>query len=91
MKRIGSITIALLMLVAVGYAQTGTGGIQGTVKDASGAAVPGAKVTITHTPTTRQFNTIATEVGSIVTPKSSLADCKTSSWAMMNDLQRRVA
>src|SRR2546430_7576279 len=68
MQRIGSDTIALLMLAAVGWAQTGTGGIQGTVTDASGAAVPGAKVAITHTPTSRQYNTIATEVGFYLFP-----------------------
>src|SRR5262245_29782697 len=56
------------VLVPVGWAQTGTGGIQGTVTDASGAAVPGAKVTITHTPTTRQYNTTATEVGFYLFP-----------------------
>src|SRR5215510_7482240 len=76
MQRIGlrsiwfrlGVSVGLLMLAAVGWAQTGTGGIQGTVKDASGAAVPGAKVTITHTPTTRQYNTIATEVGFYIFP-----------------------
>src|SRR5207247_564162 len=68
MQRIGSVIVALLMLAAVGWTQTGAGGIQGTVKDASGAAVPGARVTVTHTPTTRQYNTVATEVGFYIFP-----------------------
>jgi hypothetical protein len=58
----------LLVVAAGSWAQTGTGGIQGTVKDASGAMVPGAKVAITHTPTTRQYNTITTEVGFYLFP-----------------------
>src|SRR5262249_6363080 len=57
-----------LVLAPFCAAQTGTGSIQGTVTDASGAAVPGAKVTITHTPTTRQYNTTATEVGFYIFP-----------------------
>jgi hypothetical protein len=38
---------ALLLVVGGAFAQETTGGIQGTVKDPSGAVVPGAKVVIT--------------------------------------------
>ncbi len=60
--------VCLLSLTVAGWAQTGTGGIQGTVKDASNAAVPGAKVTINHTPTTRQYTTTTTDLGFYLFP-----------------------
>ena len=40
--------LALAFLLSPGvYSQTGSGRIQGTVKDATGAVVPGAKLTLT--------------------------------------------
>ena len=64
--------IALLLLVSLGlavvYAQTGTGNIQGTVKDATGAVVPGAKVSTVHTETARQFETTTNGVGFYLFP-----------------------
>jgi hypothetical protein len=42
---------AAFLLIAVGFAQTPTGTIQGLVTDPSGAAVPGAKVTIQNVAT----------------------------------------
>ncbi len=53
---------------ALGWAQTGTGNIQGTVRDATGAVLPGAKVGITHTQTSRQYTTTSTEVGFYLFP-----------------------
>ena len=50
------------------YAQTGTGNIQGTVKDATGAVVPGARVTVTHKETARQYNTVSNSVGFYLVP-----------------------
>ena len=50
------------------WGQTGAGSIQGTVKDASGAVLPGATVTITHTQTARQYTTASTEVGFYLFP-----------------------
>src|SRR5262245_28887639 len=49
-------------------AQTGSGNIQGTARDATGAIIPGAKVSITHTQTARQFITTTTEVGFYIFP-----------------------
>src|SRR5437588_10004690 len=43
--------------------QTGMGKIQGTVKDASAAVVPGAKVTVTHVATAREYTTSTNETG----------------------------
>ncbi len=49
-------------------AQTGAGRIQGTVRDASGAVVPGAKVTAVHLPTARESSTTANEIGFYLFP-----------------------
>ncbi len=50
------------------WGQTGTGSIQGTVRDSTRAVLPGAKVSIIHTQTTRQYTTTATEVGFYLFP-----------------------
>ncbi len=54
--------------------QAGLGVIQGTVQDASGAVVPGAKVTATHVSTARQYNTTANEVGFYMFPAMRSGD-----------------
>ncbi len=53
-------------------AQTGTGNIQGTVRDATGAVVPQAKVTIVQTQTTRQYDSVTNEVGFYLFPSVQL-------------------
>jgi hypothetical protein len=66
------LTMRLLSLVfvlaAVGLSQTGTGKIQGTVTDASGAVVPGAKVNAVHTGTARQYTTTTNDTGLYLLP-----------------------
>jgi hypothetical protein len=52
----------------VALAQTGTGNIQGTVKDAVGAVVPKVKVTVVHTATTRQYTSETNDVGFYLLP-----------------------
>jgi hypothetical protein len=69
MKRVlGRMFFSLLVVGGIGWAQTGTGNIQGTVKDASGAVLPGARVAITHTQTSRQYTTTSTELGFYLFP-----------------------
>jgi hypothetical protein len=69
--RVGSIKPLLLaLLIAVstslGFAQgIVTGSISGTVEDAQGAVVPGAKVTATHLGTNRQFTTASNSAGTV--------------------------
>jgi carboxypeptidase family protein len=69
MKRV-LLQVTVLLLVCAGFAlaQTGTGKIQGTVSDATGAVHPRATVSITHTQTSRQYTTTTTEVGFFIFP-----------------------
>jgi len=52
-----------LCAVAISLAQTGSGNIQGTVKDAGGAVVPKAHVILIHSATARQYSSTTNEVG----------------------------
>jgi len=52
--------------------QTGSGSIQGTVKDSTGAVVPGVTATITHAQTSRQYTTTSTDVGFYLFPSVQL-------------------
>ena len=58
-----SATFLPIVCALAAYSQTGTGNIRGTVKDATGAILPGAKVTATHTQTARETRTVSNEVG----------------------------
>ena len=60
--------ILLLLLGRFSFAQTGMGKIQGTVRDVSGAVVPGAKVSVTHIQTARSYSTATNEVGFYMFP-----------------------
>lgn len=51
MKRCLALVSAVLVLATYGFAQNATGTIDGKVADASGAAIPGASVTIENTAT----------------------------------------
>ena len=68
MNRLGLTLLLTLAIVQSVTAQTGVGKIQGTVKDASGAVVPGAAVVATHTRTARDFKTVTNEVGIYIFP-----------------------
>ncbi|MCL5745524.1 MAG: carboxypeptidase-like regulatory domain-containing protein, partial [Acidobacteria bacterium] len=56
-----------LLLTAISVlaltAQTGSGTVQGVVKDASSAVVAGATINITHTDTMRKYSTTTNQVG----------------------------
>src|SRR5215472_12851903 len=57
MKRCLALVAALLVMAMYGFAQNATGTIDGRVTDASGAAVPGATVTIENTATNVKLTT----------------------------------
>jgi outer membrane receptor protein involved in Fe transport len=59
--------LSISVLAALGYAQEITGSISGTVQDASGGAVAGAKVTITNTDRNTVARTITTDADGVYT------------------------
>jgi hypothetical protein len=66
MKRLPAKLISLFVLLALGlaaHAQTFRGGINGTVTDATGAAVPGAKVVATETATGITHESVSSSSG----------------------------
>jgi hypothetical protein len=63
---------SLLVSVVAALAQTGTGNIQGTITDMTGAVVPGAKVTITQTRTSLSSTTTTNEAGFYLFPSVQL-------------------
>jgi predicted extracellular nuclease len=72
MKR-GGVFCLLLCLASVWvYAQTGTGAIQGTVRDATGAVVPKAAVTIVHTATGGERTSETNDLGFFLFPSIQL-------------------
>jgi hypothetical protein len=67
-KQVIALTACFVLLVAGLQAQTGAGQIQGTVRDASGAVVPGAAVTLEHVQTKSKFQSTSSDVGFFVFP-----------------------
>jgi hypothetical protein len=71
--------IATASITAVnGFAQSSAGGgtIQGTVKDSTGAVIPGARVIIRQVETGRVTNTVANSEGFFVTPSLNIGKYK---------------
>ena len=62
------LAFSLLFSAALSWAQTGTGNIQGTVKDASGAVIPAAKVALVQTATNETATTLTNGVGFFLFP-----------------------
>src|SRR5260370_36740095 len=74
----GYLPSILLITAGMGFAQTGTGNIQGVVKDATGAVVPSAKVAIVHTATGGQNKTQTNEVGFYFFPSIQVGEYQIS-------------
>jgi len=74
------LSLSLLCLPAAPMllAQTGTGNIQGTVKDSAGAVMPNAKVTVLQPQTSRQQETKTNEVGFYLFPALQSGNYKIS-------------
>ncbi len=84
-KRIGKLTARSLPLIlaalaathtAVAQSSAGGGTIQGTVKDATEAIIPGARVRITHLATGRVINSEANSEGFFATPPLAIGKYK---------------
>jgi hypothetical protein len=67
---------ALLCVTSLLLAQTGNGSVQGTVKDLSGAVVPGARVALEQTATGRTFSTESSSAGLYVFPSLTIGSYK---------------
>jgi hypothetical protein len=65
---VGALFAALLVVVATAAAQTATGQITGTVRDASGAAMTGVKVVVTNQETGLTRQTTTGDKGAYVIP-----------------------
>ncbi len=63
MPKMTRLAALLLLCATAALPQTGGGMIQGTIKDATGAVIPGAQVTILHEATTREYRTATNEAG----------------------------
>lgn len=74
LREVVTLNLLLLCIAALCWPQTGTGNIQGTVKDSSGAVVPAARVTLVHTATNRLYKTATNEVGFYLFPSIGLGD-----------------
>jgi len=61
--RVGTVALALALLVLPGYAQTFRGAINGTVTDPSGAVIPNAQVRATEVATGIDHNGVTTNDG----------------------------
>ena len=74
LTRIISAMPILALFIAGARAQTGVGEIQGTVRDASNAAVPRAELTLEHVQTGNKFQTVSSDVGFFLFPALQTGD-----------------
>ena len=63
LPRLGWILLCILSTVTLSFAQLATTSLRGTIKDPSGALVPGAKITLTDNANGSTFSTVADAAG----------------------------
>lgn len=78
MKQLCKLGLAVLTLASAGVAQTTSTSIVGTVLDASGASVSGAKVTATNVKTSVSTSTTTTETGDYAFPLLDVGEYRVS-------------
>ena len=67
-KRVVDVLAAFLVLASVQWGQTDRGSIVGVVTDGTGAVVPGASVSATHSATNTTLKTVTTTTGNFALP-----------------------
>jgi hypothetical protein len=73
-----AVTVAAVLATPFAFGQQDTSTIRGIVTDASGAAIPGVRVTVTDTKTNRSFVTKTNTQGEYVAPSLSVSVYKVS-------------
>ncbi|HUS04840.1 MAG TPA: TonB-dependent receptor [Bryobacteraceae bacterium] len=75
-KRLGAISVAILVmcLSVPGQAQVATGNIGGQVEDSSGALIPQAKITLTHSATRAVRSVVTNERGEFLAPLLAIGE-----------------
>jgi Carboxypeptidase regulatory-like domain len=68
MQRLGLLLLACATLAPLAWPQASTGTVSGTVRDQSGAVIPGAAVSLTNTATNVVSKTISNEAGFYIFP-----------------------
>src|SRR5262245_16154616 len=63
-----TILLAGVFYISAAYAQTSTGSLTGSVRDASGAYIPGVTITVTDTDRNTSLSTLSNDAGSYVVP-----------------------
>jgi hypothetical protein len=78
MSKLLHVLLVVCLAAGIAAAQTGTGKIQGTVKDSTGAVIPTAAITATHLATARTYQTASNEVGFYLFPSLQIGSYKLS-------------
>lgn len=78
MKRFIGFGLACLVSTTIGFAQTTSTSILGTVTDSSGASIGGAKITATNLKTSVASNTVTTDTGDYTFPLLDIGEYQVS-------------
>jgi hypothetical protein len=72
--RFATYALALCLVSGMAFAQSDRAVITGSVSDASGAAIPGARVTAVQTATNSTFTTVTTSAGDFTIPSAPVGE-----------------
>ncbi len=81
MKNLLALAVLASSMVLPALAQLDTGIIEGTVRDASGAAIPNAAITITEIQTNIVYNVVSSGQGNYVSPPLKVGSYSVSATA----------
>lgn len=69
LSRLGWILLCIFSAVTLSFGQTASTSLRGTIKDPTGALVPGANVTITNSATGARFSAVSDNSGNYIFPQ----------------------